>query len=675
MPGNYKLGYRPDIEGLRAIAILLVVAAHIKLPGFQGGFIGVDMFFVLSGYLITALLALETEATGDVDMWRFYARRLRRLAPGLFIVSVASCLLAWVLLPPLQQTAQVGAAASAMVWLSNFFYAFSQIDYFGPGAEESLFLHTWSLGVEEQFYLVWPWFMLLLTLEPATNPAQGTTREARESQVRRWKWMMWLVFSASLALCLVLMRQHPASAFYMMPARAWQFSLGGLTWLCLRDMPSPVALRTAFDRVFIELCGWLGLAAIALALLWCGPDVPYPGVRAVLPSLGAALLLAAGSRHRPSRNAGGTVMSLLHLRPMQALGHVSYSWYLWHWPILVLGAAVCTDTSLTVRIMLALIALILAWITFCCVEQPIRRREALLRRPAPMVVGVMTLLIAGSLLCPLWLSSIESRLFDPEHQEIMAISRDLPKIYGMGCDDWHENTDIIECTFGEEDAPNSAVFLGDSIGAQWFPALKQRFTQPGWKLSVFTKSACPIIDRPIFYARIGRDYVECALWRKGVLEMLRTRHTNTIVLGSSHDYAVTPRDWTEGTRKILQVLSPRAKEIVLIRSTPILPFNALYCLTGNNRLTRFLAGGDRCRAPAANAQNDVVYAALQTAAASFGNVRTLDMNDAICPGGTCRAKQDGYVAFRDNHHLTTRFVQHLGEEFIRRLETANDPAH
>ena len=367
-------------------------------------------------------------------------------------------------------------------------------------------------------------------------------------------------------------------------------------------------------------------------------------------------------------------MSLFCLSPMQALGHVSYSWYLWHWPVLVLGAAVYVNASLAARIALALFALLLAWVSFYCVERPIRRQDALLRRPALTAAGVMTILVAGGLLCRLWFPLIESRLSSPEYQKIMTAEQDLSEIYGMGCDTWYKSANVTLCAFGDEGAPRSAVLLADSVGAQWFPALKQRFTQPGWNLLVITKSSCPIIDKPIFYARIGRDYTECTRWREAALEWLQTRRTDILLLGSAHDYAVTPKDWTEGTQKILQAIRPHAKDIVLIRGTPTLPFNALSCLAGNNRLTRFLAGDDRCRAPSANAENETVYLALQTAAALFDNVRMLDMNDAVCPGGTCYAKRDGDIVFRDGRHLTARFVEHLGDEFVRRLEAPSDHA-
>jgi peptidoglycan/LPS O-acetylase OafA/YrhL len=280
----YRLGYRPDIEGLRAIAVGLVVAAHMKLPGLQGGFIGVDVFFVLSGYLITALLVREIEATGRVNLWEFYARRLRRLMPGLLLMLVAACFLAWAILLPSQQYNQAKAAASTVLWLSNFYFAFNRLDYFDPRTEDSLFLHTWSLGVEEQFYLLWPGLLWL---------AFWWIRHThRDDPLRQLRTFLMLVFGASLVLCQWLMIFYPTAAFYMMPARTWQFCLGALTWIVLRQP------GTALTKTLPHL-GWPGLFMIVLAALWYGPQMSYPGLRALWPSLGAVLLLAAGCRASP----------------------------------------------------------------------------------------------------------------------------------------------------------------------------------------------------------------------------------------------------------------------------------------------------------------------------------------------------------------------------------------
>ncbi|MDR0577659.1 MAG: acyltransferase [Candidatus Accumulibacter sp.] len=351
-----RFAYRPDIEGLRAIAVLLVVAAHARIPGAQGGFIGVDVFFVLSGYLISALLTLEMEKTGAVDFWAFYARRFRRLAPGLLFMLLAACVLAEFAFSPMRQVSQASAAASAAAWVSNFHFAFDDLSYFGPAAESNLFLHTWSLGVEEQFYLVWP---LLLLLVFRGRSGGGSDTAARTD---RLKIALASVFAGGFALCLWLTVAYPLAAFYMMPVRAWQFSLGALVWLF---RPSAGLLRSERLGIFL---GWLGFLLIALAAFVYDANAPYPSWRALPPSLGAALVIASG-RLVPSKGRRGvfSVSALLSLRFLQAVGRVSYSWYLWHWPILVAGGAIYVQAGLPVRVALALLSLALATISSRCV--------------------------------------------------------------------------------------------------------------------------------------------------------------------------------------------------------------------------------------------------------------------------------------------------------------------
>ena len=218
---EYRLGYRADLEGLRAMAILLVVAAHAGIPGLAGGFIGVDVFFVLSGFLITGLLTQEVATTGHIRFIDFYVRRLRRLLPALLVMVLAVVALTFLLLSPQEQRDQLPAAAMSTVWASNIHFALARLDYFSPGTETNLFLHTWSLAVEEQFYLVWP---ALLAWLLGRNNTQGAVR---------LKTGMWSVLVASLVACVLLTRTEPLLAFYMMPLRAWQFAAGALVCLYL----------------------------------------------------------------------------------------------------------------------------------------------------------------------------------------------------------------------------------------------------------------------------------------------------------------------------------------------------------------------------------------------------------------------------------------------------------
>jgi len=658
--GSERLTYRPDIEGLRAIAVLLVVAAHAGVTGVQGGFIGVDVFFVLSGYLITALLTLEMQATGKVDFWRFYARRFRRLAPGLLLMLIATCALAMFALSPLRQMEQASAAASAAIWMSNFHFAFGDLAYFGPAAESNLFLHTWSLGVEEQFYLIWPLLLLLAFSGGSGNAAEDTAA----MRLTRLKTVMALVFAVSLALCLWLMMEHPIAAFYMMPTRAWQFSLGALVWLY---NPSPKTARA--EQGWAGL-GWLGLILILLAAFWFDTNMPYPGWRALLPSLGAALVIMVGQHPAGRGNRAFSVPALLSLRPMQALGRVSYSWYLWHWSILIMGGAIYVRAELPVRIALALLSLLLATISYRCVELPIRRCDALLRRPSRMVTCAVVVLLLAGVFALQWGSEAKKTSQEPAYAQFVVARQDLSELYAYGCDTWFSSAELTVCPFGNGKAQHTAVLMGDSVGAQWFPALESRFTQAGWRLLVIIKSSCPMVDKPFFYARIGKEYTVCAEWRQHALEFLREIKPDHVFLGSgiSSGNNFTPTDWTEGTRKVLEVISPHVDKITLIRSTPILPFNTLDCLADETSLARLLAGENRCSAIPNNTNGDQVFTALQEAAIGFPNVRLLDMNDAICPNGRCSAKQDGFIVFRDSQHLTASFTAQLAEPFNQHLE-------
>jgi peptidoglycan/LPS O-acetylase OafA/YrhL len=655
MPITKPLAYRPDIEGLRALAVLLVVAAHVGIPGVQGGFVGVDVFFVLSGYLITALLTLEIRATGTVDFWAFYARRFRRLAPGLLLMLFAVCLLAKFALSPMRQTYQASAATAAALWVSNFYFTFGNLNYFSPAAESSLFLHTWSLGVEEQFYLVWPLLLLL-----AFSKIFRCSNETEAIRFRRLKAVMTLVFMGSLALCFWLVRTHPISAFYMMPARAWQFCLGALTWLYLSPSPTPKAERVG------GWLGWFGLALILLAGLGYDTNAPYPGWRALLPSLGAALVIAAGSH----RTGGFSVSALFSLRPLQAVGRVSYAWYLWHWPVLVAGSAIYVQTGLAMRVALALLSLVLATISYRCVERPIHRHDALLRYPKRMVAGMLAALLLTGGLALLWEGEAMEAQFGPAYERFRQAYGDNSKIHGLGCDTWYKSAEVTVCQFGEANASHTAVLMGDSIGAQWFPALESRFTQTDWRLLVITKSACPMVDKPFCYARIGEEYTVCAKWRRRALEFLRETKPELVFLGSATNsgFGFSAADWTEGTRKVLQVISPHVGEIIVIRGTPVLPFDALDCLANTTPLTLLLAGENRCAAVPDATQGDQVFSALRKAASGFPNVRLLDMNEAVCPERRCLAEQDDFIVFRDSQHLTTRFAARLADVFMQRLE-------
>lgn len=650
---SYRLGYRADIEGLRAIAVLLVVSVHAGVPWLRGGFVGVDVFFVLSGFLITGLLVREVSVSGRLCFAEFYVRRLRRLLPALLVMLLVVCVLAALLLAPAEQRSQSSAAAMAAMWLSNIHFAFSRLDYFAPGTETNLFLHTWSLGVEEQFYLIWPALLVWLL--------------GRDG-LRGWgrlKIGMFVVLVVSLAACMLLTYKAPQLAFYMMPLRAWQFAIGALIWLyfmepgtktfeLVRDL-SPMALRTI---------GWVGLTMIGLASILFSASIPYPGAYALLPTLGAGCIVVAGVA--PSASPVG-VSRVLAWRPLQMIGKVSYSWYLWHWPILLLGHALTGSDAPMYRAGAVVVSLLLAALSYAYVESPVRSQSRWLAHPRIAIFGALALMLVANSLCLRWHGRASDRMHLPALQRYATAHGDAPAIYGMGCDDWFHSDSVRICAFGVANAPHVAVLMGDSHAGQWFPAATEAFDRPGWRLLVLTKSSCPMVDEPFFYARIGMEYTVCSIWRNRALDQIAKIKPDVVLLGTVDTDGFTRKQWIDGTTKVLERLSPVSGHVYLLRDTPGLPFDGPNCLAEQAGRPAWLRLQHACSAVVANVRADQVFQWLSQAVARFPNTSMLDMNAFVCPEGLCSAEQHGVVVFRDSQHLTGSFAASLGPALAEKL--------
>ncbi|MEW9571150.1 acyltransferase family protein [Rhodanobacter sp. Si-c] len=655
---EYRLGYRADLEGLRAVAILLVVAVHAGVPWLRGGFVGVDVFFVLSGFLITGLLVQEVSGTGRLRFAEFYVRRLRRLMPALLLMLLVVGVLAALLLAPAEQREQSSAAAMAALWLSNVHFAFARLDYFAPGTETNLFLHTWSLGVEEQFYLIWPALLVWLLGHDG------------ERGIARLKVGMLAVLLASLATCVLLTYKAPQLAFYMMPMRAWQFAAGALVWLFFKAPKAPTDSSLGRNRPgWLHAAGWLGLVLIALAGTLFSAYIPYPGAYALLPTLGAAGVVAAGCV--ATQPTG--VSRLLSWRPLQWIGGISYSWYLWHWPILLLGHAVTGSDAPIYRACWVLLSLSLACLSCACIESPIRNRQEWLARPRMAIFGALALMLVANSLCLRWYNQADERMKSPAMQRYVMAHGDAPVIYGMGCDDWYASDRVRICAFGPANAPHTAVLMGDSHAGQWFPAVAKAFDRPGWRLLVLTKSACPMVDEPFFYARIGKEYMVCTTWRAHALEKVVALKPDVLLLGSA-EYDFTREQWIDGTARVLAALSPATGHIYILRDTPLLPFDGPNCLAGHEGRPAWLGRQHACTAPAVDPRAEQVYRWLEQAAARFTNVSTLDLDPQVCPGGTCSAERGGLVVFRDSQHLTGSFAASIGSVLAQKLGIGGEHA-
>lgn len=660
---RYRLGFRADIEGLRAVAILLVVAAHAGVPWLQGGFVGVDVFFVLSGYLITGLLVQEIQTSGRVRLLDFYVRRLRRLLPALLVMMIGSSLLAALLLAPFEQLSQARAATAAVVWLSNLHFVATNVDYFGATAEDNIFLHTWSLGVEEQFYLVWPLLVLFLV--------GGWHWQPRRGQWNRLRAGMAVAVVLCLALSIFLTYAQPAKGFYLMPSRAWQFALGAVTALVFRA-DSPAAIRRWLMTAETQKNRWrnaMGLIGLALVLgagaLLSRQEV-YPGAWALVPSVGAALMLAAGAG---AGGSGHCVGRLLSVAPLQWLGRVSYSWYLWHWPVLILGATVTFAGRSVHPALLVPISLLLAFVSYRWVESPLRRSKWIGARPLASVLGAVVVMLVAVLSGARWQAAAASWALLPTQQEYAAVRADLPRLYAVpGCDEWYRSSQLRICGFGAVDGQRTVLLLGDSVAMQWFPAVIKAYGERGWRVLVITKSACPMVDEAYFYQRIGRRYIECEHWRKAALDAAAKLQPDLVLTGSTTTYPFTQAEWVGGSRRVFQALSAAAGRVMVLRATPMLSFDGPGCLARAAWRSSWLPSPPPCEATVGNAHGDEIFEWVGDAARAFPNVHVVDMNSLVCPDRLCRAKRGGEIVFRDSMHVTARYIEAIAPAFAQAIE-------
>ncbi|QVL49813.1 MAG: acyltransferase [Thiocapsa sp.] len=645
--------FRPDLQGLPAIAILLVVLAHANVPFAQGGFIGVDVFFVLSGYLISGLLIRELRQTGCIRFLRFYARRLKRLLPALAAMLVVGTAAALWLLSDLEARAQLASAPFAAAWSSNLYFAFLGVDYFNELAARDLFLHTWSLGVEEQFYIIWPPILFGLFLI-----ARGDTRFAHRHGV--WWWGLGLLLVASLALALIWTSTTPGFAFYLMPSRIWQFALGAVVFLALSET-SPLNAPRVADHprirsllpsgIIARAALGCGLAMIAGSALFLHPQLGYPGFWALIPSLGTALVIAAGHAL-----AGGQVGPLAH--PVLVwLGDRSYSWYLWHWPVLMLGFSLGFEGQPIPTLGLVLLSLLAAILSYRLVEYPIwkgRFSHAEPRRVLLISLLIMAALIA--VLFHLW-RGLAPKADDMPGANMTEWQTDLPVIYRMPCDAWYHHADVEPCIFGPDDAPRTVVLVGDSILAQWFSMVPALFPAPAWRIVVLTKSACAMVDEDYFYPRIGQVYTVCNEWRDAVLAEIERIRPEVVITGSAATYDFTETQWIEGSARVFSRLSNAAENVVVVPGTPSLPFDGPGCVA-RNLSSDGKIGRTACQATDRRRLVERSTRDLSQAVERFGNVHLLDLSEIVCPAGICNAvTEDGLLVFRDSQHLTDRFVR------------------
>jgi peptidoglycan/LPS O-acetylase OafA/YrhL len=634
-----SIPFRPDIEGLRALAVGLVIASHAELPFLRGGFVGVDVFFVLSGYLITSLLMREISSSGKVNFARFYARRARRLLPAAITMVLVVCGAEAIIMNPLAQLNPLKAALATVFYSSNLYFAHLQLQYFSQHSANNPLLHTWSLAVEEQFYLIWPVLLLLLA---RTIKSVGTRSIALAA-----------ISLASFVLCVWLTATNSALAFFETPARVWEFGAGGLVVFM------PERWLGGHQRLWSWL-GGIGIVALMASAELIRPSM-FPGYVAAVPVVGTLLLLLAGVGAPES-----PAPRLLRTRPAQVIGRLSYSLYLWYWPVLVIGKQLIPNNSVPIRLGWMAVAGILAALTYSAIESPIRLQPFLIARSG-LTLGLAVL---GAILCVGAIGAWRAILHRSEQfRKYARVVQDFPGVYRKGCDPDRADPRPEICFFGDISQPQSTVVLfGDSHAAQWFPALQEIADVQHWRLATIIKPGCtPLSIREDVTPRMERV---CEQWRRAAIGDIEELRPELVILASSSRHPGAEgnliedtRVWEQGARDTFAALARQGAKVRFIRDTPHADYDVPGCLAQAE-----WDGRTHCPAPvSAAALSPDIYAAEARAAQDFGHVKFLDLSDRMCGPDRCNVEAGGQIIYRDGDHLTASYSRSLAAVLFQRL--------
>ena len=605
-----------QIQGLRALAAILVTVFHARL--IPGGFIGVDIFYVISGYLITGLILREIDKTGTLDLRSFYQRRIKRLLPTSVFVLFVTAIFAWILFPPITRDALGRDLFAAATYISNYLFAWWQNDYQNLNATPSPFIHYWSLAVEEQFYLVWPIFILFLARYGKKVILGGIAITAL----------------ASLLFSIYLTQVAPIWAFYSLPTRAWELGFGALL-LFIPEMKKK-----------IRILPWLGFFGIAFSSLNFNENTAFPGKNALIPVLATVVLIASIKYWPPLFN------DLSNSRMSQWLGAISYPLYLWHWPALVLpSSALGRPLRFYERFLCILLTIILAHFTSKFVEEPLRHKKlspSTIYKSAAVTTAVS--LVAGVVIA-LSASSIITTRGEISYQFDLVKVMQKPGVYNDSCHVNYGETKSGYCTYGDKNSSKTIVLYGDSHAAQWFPTLKKLAKQRGFKLVSLTKSACPAVDakRP---DQGAFKQVHCTKWRQNSIERI-AKIKPMAVITSSFQYFTPANErvsratwWRDGQKKLLSDLRGSTDHLIYISDTPRPLRDIPNCLASRN--------------------SKVCDSTERTRVSIISGFEVLNPTPWLC-SSYCPAIIDGTVAYRDASHISVEMALKLLPKFEEAL--------
>ncbi|MBD8024547.1 acyltransferase family protein [Microbacterium gallinarum] len=670
----------PHVQGLRAIAVLAVVLYHFWPGRVTGGYVGVDIFFVISGFLITGHLMRELAATGSVRLGQFWARRARRLLPASLLVLLFCAIVAMspYLTPTSALPNEVQEILASTFYVENWFLALNSADYLNHSGDPTTVQHYWSLSLEEQFYVMWPLIMLLA--------AWIGVKFFRGARRRAVITALAIVTVVSFVFCVVFTITNPAPAYFVTFGRMWQFGVGALIAL--------VPLLRVRNAIGSFVLGWGGVLVLVYAIFTFDGQTPFPGYMAAIPTLGAAAVLAASNTERwwyPTR--------ILAIRPAQFVGDISYSLYLWHWPLIIIAPSV-PFWGLTIyhRVALLILCFVLAWLTKKFVEDPARSWKVLTSRPARVTLwsSLGAMLLVAVVAATAWF--VNAPAYSAGVRDIQQLQEDPPPCFGAAavldasCADadfgdtilpapgfagidrpadaqcFVQLTDArpVSCTFGSDDpdAPRVAL-VGDSHAYQLLSTFQRIAEEEGWQLVTWFKGACPWNSTPL--STPGAFGAACTEWREGVTAAMADAGLDAVFTAaiattpyssagfdSSYDAAVA------GYVDAWDAMLDQGVPVITVVDNPVWETDPNKCLR-----TRDAAECDGLR-------SDVLVAddPLRDAADQREDVTLLDFTDVFCGDELCGPVVGGANIYRDQDHLTVTFADTLAPWYSEAIRNA-----
>ena len=677
--------FKPELQALRALAVAAVLLYHLWPKQIRGGYIGVDVFFVLSGFLITSHIVGGVER-GTFTIRGFYLRRVLRLLPAallvLLVVGIGTILFA----PPDLWPNFGGQIVASATYVENWFLAGSAVDYSAPAADTSPVQHYWSLSAEEQFYLFWPLAVVVSTVV--------AKRFAPRVPLRRVLLVvLGAVTLASFATSLVWTAADSASAYFSSATRAWEFGAGGVFAL-LRLKPIPRGWMQGLE-------GWGGLALIGVGIVAYSSATPFPGSAAVLPVLATLAVVHAGL---PVARTG--LSRIYRLRPVQLLGDVSYSLYLWHWPLIILlPLALHHALSTPLRIAIIPASILLAYLSRRFVELPfIRRAKQVRGRRVALVfvamlaamavvatpgIGVQVVAHAETVTAEARLKAVLQHPGDCfgaaaiGASACLAVARSaiVPAPIIAEADDWTEGPDgvgcqirgrasqVVACSFGVKTASYRVALIGDSHASQWQPALRAIAEERGWSLTTMVRSGCPLSATPTVATALNAQ--GCAAWNQNVLRLLKSQHFDLVVVStlSSSDWVASgglskAASGAAGLATAWRSVLATGSKLVAIRDNPLPDHAGLpdvpTCIAEH-------ADPSSC----STKERDSLRPDVQLAAAKAATgVHVIDLTDDFCTAGSCPAVIGGVLVYRNVQHVTQTYIRSLAPALERAMAAA-----